>query len=149
MTTALLGAMVAKAEDKPLRVFILAGQSNMVGHGKAEEGRNPKYDPLGSMRAMIQEHAAVFGPRGTTPLVDADGKWLVRKDVKIYAYCDGKTKKGDLTIGYAAPGAATWIGPEFGFGHAVGNALAEYEMGAAIGAAMLELLKTQATKDKQ
>ncbi|WP_395738579.1 sialate O-acetylesterase [Prosthecobacter sp.] len=47
----------------------------------------------------------------------------MRKDVKIYAYCDGKTKKGDLTIGYAAPGAATWIGPEFGFGHGVGNGI--------------------------
>jgi alpha-galactosidase len=123
-----------------VQVFILAGQSNMVGHGKAEEGRNPGYDSkvpnskenprevpggLGSLRAMVNESPAKFGPKGTTPLVAADGQWLVRKNVKIYAYCDGKTKKGDLTIGYAAPGAATWIGPEFGFGNIVGNALAE------------------------
>ncbi len=125
----------------PLKVFILAGQSNMVGHGKAEEGRNPSYDPkgpkgkenppevpggLGSMRAMVKESPAKFGSKGTSPLVDVDGQWLVRKDVKIYAYCDGKTRKGNLTVGYAAPGAATWFGPEFGFGHAVGNALAEH-----------------------
>ncbi len=124
----------------PLKVFILAGQSNMVGHGKADEGGNPAFDPkrpqgkenpreipggLGSMRAMIKEHPAKFGPKGTTPLVDDKGDWLVRKDVKIYAYCDGTAMKGDLTLGYAAPGAATWIGPEFGFGHAVGNGLAD------------------------
>jgi alpha-galactosidase len=123
----------------PLKVFILAGQSNMVGHGKANEGGNPAFDPkqpqgkdnprevpggLGSMRAMVKENPAKFGAQGTTPLVDDKGDWLVRKDIKIYAYCDEKTKKGDLTIGYAAPGAP-WIGPEFGFGHAVGNKLAD------------------------
>jgi alpha-galactosidase len=137
---ALLAILCGHTQAAPVRVFILAGQSNMVGHGKAEEGGNPAFDPkhpqgkdnpreipggLGSLRAMVKESPAKFGPQGTTPLVDGHGHWLVRKDVKIYAYCEGKTKKGALTIGYAAPGATTWIGPEFGFGHAVGNALAE------------------------
>ncbi|HSU67647.1 MAG TPA: sialate O-acetylesterase [Tepidisphaeraceae bacterium] len=137
---AVLSAGVAEAADKPVKVFILAGQSNMVGHGKAEEGRNPNFDPkrpngkdnpqeipggLGSLRAMVKENPAKFGAKGSTPLVDADGKWLVRMDVKIYAYCDGKTKKGNLTLGFAAPGATSWFGPEFGFGHAVGNALSD------------------------
>lgn len=128
------------AQVKPVKVFILAGQSNMVGHGKGEEGRNPKFDPkgpkgkenpehivggLGSLRAMVNENPAKFGPKGTTPLMDANGKWLVRNDVKIYAFCNGKTNKGGLGLGYAEPGAATWFGPEFGFGHIVGNALAD------------------------
>jgi alpha-galactosidase len=136
----ILALWCAQSVAAPLKVFILAGQSNMVGHGKAEEGGNPAYDPkrpqgkdnprevpagLGSLRAMVRENPAKFGPQGTTPLVEAEGKWLVRKDVKIYAYCDEKIRKGDLTVGYAAPGAATWIGPEFGFGHALGNALAD------------------------
>jgi len=127
-------------KSKPIKVFILAGQSNMVGHGKTEEGGNPEYDPkgpkgkensreipggLGSLRAMVKENPAQFGPHGKTPLVGEDGKWLVRQDTKIYAFCDGKTHKGGLTVGFAAPGAATWFGPEFGFGHAVGNGLAE------------------------
>lgn len=126
------------AADKKLKVFILAGQSNMVGHGKAEEGRNPKFDPkapkgkdnpqeipggLGCLRAMVAESPSKFGPKGTTPLVGEDGKWLVRTDVKIYAYCNEKTRKGGLGLGYAEPGALTWFGPEFGFGHVVGNAL--------------------------
>ncbi|HUT13878.1 MAG TPA: sialate O-acetylesterase [Thermoguttaceae bacterium] len=29
----------------PVKVFILAGQSNMEGHGKLEWGRDPNYDP--------------------------------------------------------------------------------------------------------
>ncbi len=140
LTSVLFGTGFVSAADKPLKIFILAGQSNMVGHGKAEEGRNPKYDPkgpkgkdnpqeipggVGSLRAMVNESPAKFGPKGTTPLVDADGKWIVRKDVKIYAYCNKKTTKGGLGLGYAEPGATTWFGPEFGFGHVIGNALAE------------------------
>ena len=135
-----LGPITAKAADKPVKVFILSGQSNMVGHGKAEEGGNPKYEPkgskgkdnpheipsgLGSLRAMVNDNPEKFGAHGKTPLVGEDGKWIVRKDVKIYAYCNSKTKKGGLGLGYAEPGASTWFGPEFGFGHAVGNALAE------------------------
>jgi alpha-galactosidase len=136
----LLTTLDAQAADKPLKVFILAGQSNMVGHGKAEEGRNPKFDPAapkgkenpehvvggpGSLRGMVNESPAKFGAKGTTPLVDRDGKWLVRDDVKIYAYCNEKTRKGGLGLGYAEPGALTWFGPEFGFGHSMGNALDE------------------------
>lgn len=140
IATVFLSPIAAKAADKPVKVFILAGQSNMVGHGKTEEGANPNSDPkgskgndnpreipagLGSLRAMVNDHPEKFGPHGKTPLVGDDGKWLVRKDVKIYAYCDGNTKKGNLSVGFAAPGASTWIGPEFGFGHAVGNAFSE------------------------
>ena len=140
ITAALLGAGLTHAAESPLKVFILAGQSNMVGHGKAEEGRNPKYLPnepkgkenpkhvvggLGSLRGMVNENTSKFGPGGTTPLMDGDGKWLVRKDVKIYAYCNEKTHKGGLGLGYAEPNALTWFGPEFGFGHILGNALDE------------------------
>ncbi|WP_395748287.1 sialate O-acetylesterase [Prosthecobacter sp.] len=128
------------ARAAKMKVFILCGQSNMVGHGKAEEGGNPRFDfsvpqgkdnprevpgGLGCLRAMVNENPAKFGPGGTMPLVDANGRWLVREDVKIFAYCDGKTRKGGLGLGYAAPGAMTWFGPEFGFGHAVGQALEE------------------------
>lgn len=138
--SAAAGTTKSAEMTKPVKVFILAGQSNMVGHGKTEEGGNPKFDPkgpkgkenlreipggLGSLRAMVNENPAQLGPKGKTPLVGEDGKWLMRQDVKIYAYCDGKTKKGGLTVGFAAPGASTWFGPEFGFGHAVGNGLAE------------------------
>ena len=133
-TVTLFCPTAAKAANGPIEVFILCGQSNMVGHGKVEMGRNPHYNPkdpksqkyirggLGSLRAMVNDNPKKFGPNGTTPLVDANGKWLVRKDVKIYAYRDGHTSKGGLTVGFGAPGSR-WIGPEYGFGQVVGNAL--------------------------
>ena len=37
-------AVTTQAATKRVKVFILAGQSNMVGHGKVEDGRNPDYD---------------------------------------------------------------------------------------------------------
>jgi hypothetical protein len=37
-------ALPATAADKPVKVFVLAGQSNMVGHGKTRDGLNPEYD---------------------------------------------------------------------------------------------------------
>jgi len=123
--------------SKPVKVFILAGQSNMVGHGKPEEGANPAFFTAaqgdkktpreipggdGSLRYMVNHQPQKYGPNGTAPLVAANGKWLAAQNVKVYSYCDGRTKKGDLTIGYGANNGA-WIGPEYGFGWVVGRAL--------------------------
>ena len=123
------GSYLFAANAKPVKVFILAGQSNMVGHGKVEEGRDPsdskKTDVkggLGSLRYFVQQHEAQYGAKGKTPLVDGAGKWLVRDNVYIHCTADKETKKGRLTVGFGAGG---WIGPEFGFGHVVGNASKE------------------------
>ena len=49
-TVALLAASSAQAKSKSLRVFILAGQSNMEGHAKVETfdyiGDDPATAPL-------------------------------------------------------------------------------------------------------
>ncbi len=67
----LMAGSVIPATAKPLKVSILAGQSNMEGHGKVEEGRNPHYDPkspgskpeiaggLGSLRYLVNNPAMV------------------------------------------------------------------------------------------
>jgi len=126
-----------RGADEPVRVFILCGQSNMVGHGKAEEGANPAFFTApkgakkppreipggeGSLRYMVNHEPQKYGPDGTEPLVDAQGQWLVNRAVSVYSYCDGGTKKGYLTVGYGANNS-TWIGPEYGFGLVVGRAL--------------------------
>ncbi len=132
----------AHAADEPVKVFILCGQSNMVGHGKAEEGANPEFfnQPKedqkknekkipreikggeGSLRYMVEHEPKKYGPKGTEPLVDEKGGWLVNRDVSVYSYCDKSTKKGYLTIGYGANNP-TWIGPEYGFGWVVGRSI--------------------------
>jgi alpha-galactosidase len=129
MIAAVVGLMfgfTSPAESKPVKVFILAGQSNMVGHGKVEEGRDPATGKkeveggLGSLRYFVRQHEDQYGARGKTPLVDGAGKWLVRDDVYIHCTADQEKKKGRLTVGF---GAGVWFGPEFGFGHVVGNAI--------------------------
>jgi len=103
----LLFAPLASAVAKPLKVFILAGQSNMQGH--AEIGT---FDYLGDDPA-------------TAPILkemrDADGRPRVCDQVWISsigclgdAYTDLTEKKGKLTTGFGAPEGK--IGPEFTFG---------------------------------
>jgi hypothetical protein len=97
----------------PLKVFILAGQSNMEGAGviKMDPNRN---GGKGSLEYFVKNEK---DPERFRHVVDSNGKWVVREDVWIW-YFD---RKGRLTAGFGA--RDTTIGPEFGFGHGVGEAL--------------------------
>ena len=103
------------AATQPVRVFILAGQSNMEGHGfvAAEPKRN---GGKGSLEFLVKDAATT---KRFAPLVDAAGKWRTREDVWI-TYLD---RKGPLTVGYGA--RKETIGPELGFGWVMGDALDE------------------------
>ena len=96
---------------KPVKVFILLGQSNMLGFGKIAGGG-------GSLDNAVKNN-------GKYPyLVDDDGNWTVRKDVRnVRVMCSGggpwKTYKNEwMTINGN-------IGPEIGIGHYVGHVLDE------------------------
>lgn len=95
---------------KTVKVFILAGQSNMQGMGEPHHIDTYKDDPLVKpWYAKIKE---------------ADG-WAVRDDVFItYPVKHKGAKHGPLTVGYGDRSEIS-IGPEFGFGHAVGEAYDE------------------------
>ncbi len=149
-TVFLLLAATHTLADGPVQVFVLAGQSNMVGHGKTRDGLNPEFDRtrpqsatnrreipggIGGLAWAVKTMPETFGPGGTDPLVDGDGEWLVRDDVRVYSrievfrdrknpgqLTEGRTEKGRHTVGF---GKGSWNGPEFGFGHVVGNALDE------------------------
>ena len=91
---------------KPVQVFILMGQSNMVGMGKIAGGE-------GSLENAVKT-------KNKYPyLVDEAGKWSERKDVRFVRYMSGK---GPLNNEWMAVKGGT-IGPEFGIGHVVGNAV--------------------------
>ena len=104
----------ASAADKTcpangkLKIFIVSGQSNMVGFGQL------KGSP-GTMETYVKSNPKDYGH-----LVDKDGKPVVRSDVWIVnlSYA-GKEKKGWLTTGYGADEGQ--IGPEYAFGFAVGD----------------------------
>lgn len=142
------GQASAQQNDQPVKVFILAGQSNMVGHGKVIDGRNPDYDPdqpnsktnqpevpggIGGLQWAVKTQPETYGHGGTDALVDENGNWLVREDVYTYAVIEVfqdknnpgqltpcNTQKGPHTVGF---GKGDWIGPEYGFGMVVGSAL--------------------------
>ena len=104
------------ADSKPVRVFILAGQSNMEGAGliKADPKRN---GGQGSLEFLVKDAATA---KRFAPLVDSAGQWRTREDVWV-SYLD---RKGRLTIGYGSRKDET-IGPELGFGWVMGDALDE------------------------
>jgi alpha-galactosidase len=100
---------------KPLKVFILAGQSNMEGQGfiQAEPRRN---GGRGSLEFLVKDPATADKFKH---LVDNDGQWVVRDDVWIHYL----GRKGKLTVGYGAK--EDRIGPELGFGQVIGDAFEE------------------------
>ncbi|MBT8037184.1 MAG: sialate O-acetylesterase [Verrucomicrobiae bacterium] len=110
MFTSVLSAAPAtqKANGK-LKVFILAGQSNMVGFGQVEG------DKPGTMETCLKENPDAYGK-----LVDKKGAPVTRDDVWLVnlSYAD-KAKQGWLTTGFGATDGH--IGPEYAFGFAVGD----------------------------
>lgn len=110
-----LAASGPRAESPPARVkvFILAGQSNMEGHGfvSADPKRN---EGKGSLEHFVRNAMA---PKSLASMLDGEGNWRMREDVWI-TYLD---RKGPLAAGYGA--SRDKIGPELGFGIAMGDAL--------------------------
>jgi hypothetical protein len=104
--------------SKPVQVFILLGQSNMVGLGRIDAGDKGK--PEGSL-----EHA-VKTEKKYPYLVDDAGNWSVRKDVRFVRMMQGNGLMNNEWLGVAQPEQlfkSTTIGVEFGIGHVVGNVI--------------------------
>jgi hypothetical protein len=88
--------------SKPVQVYILMGQSNMLGFG----------DP-NALKTVAQA--------GTYPyLVDDAGEWTVRKDVRnVFVMCSGNSPANDQQNDWMT--IQRKIGPEIGIGHYVGH----------------------------
>lgn len=115
LLTALTSASPSLADDVPVRVFVLAGQSNMEGHGIVP-ARPDRNGGRGSLETLVRDPATAARFQH---LRTADGRWVERDDVLIW-YLD---RKGPLTVGYGA--SPDRIGPELGFGTVVGDAFDE------------------------
>jgi len=109
----LLLSSPARADD-PLKVFVLAGQSNMVGAGQVE-AREDRNGGQGSLEHLVRDEKTQerFGH-----LVDGKGDWVRREDVWI-SFTGARDVHGELSVGFGARESA--IGPELGFGHVVGE----------------------------
>ena len=112
------GVLVAAAsseDESPVRVFVLAGQSNMVGAGRVQ-GDPARNDGMGSLEWMVEK--APDRDRYAR-LRKEDGSWVERDDVLIWFL----GRQGGLRPGFGANENA--IGPELGFGTIVGDAFDE------------------------
>lgn len=114
LTTIVFAASSAFADDT-VKVFILAGQSNMQGAGKIKADQKANQGK-GSLEWLIKN--ADTAPR-FKHLVDGQGEWVAREDVQIWYL----GRQGNLAPGFGA--REDTIGPELGFGHVVGEAFDE------------------------
>lgn len=99
----LIGVMNA---GEKLKVYILAGQSNMQGYGYISKGKDGDLD-----------YAA---KNGFEYLKDNSGKWAEREDVWFFhKHPKAGTKNCNLKVGLGANTGS--VGPELAFGHIIGN----------------------------
>lgn len=93
--------------NRPVQVFILLGQSNMLGFGRISGDD-------GSLEHAVKEKGLY------SYLVDEDGEWITRKDVR-----NVRVMRDDMEVHnnewMTITGRA--IGPEIGIGHYLGNAM--------------------------
>ncbi len=101
-------------QTKPVKVYVMLGQSNMLGFGRVE----PK-ELKGTLEHLVQE-------KGLYPhLVDSAGKWAVRQDVRYVHVMDQRgvdykdlEKFGVVRNEWLVPNKS--FGPELGFGQVMG-----------------------------
>ena len=103
----------------PVKVFILAGQSNMEGQGVVSMDHPDYYNGGKGNLVWSMKHSA--SAEKMKHLKTVKGQWVVRDDVQISFKARGKVRKGGLTIGYTGYGGSTHIGPELQFGHVIGD----------------------------
>lgn len=97
--------------SQPVQVYILLGQSNMLGFGKVDPGNG---DPEGSLTHAVQE-------KGLYPyLMDDDGEWTERKDVRNVRVMGSGLEAMRLIENEWLAVDGGKIGPEIGIGHYVG-----------------------------
>ena len=100
------------ADSKPLKVYILAGQSNMQGHAHVRT-----FDVIGMDPATAPILKAMRNPDGS-PRV-CENVWMSSVG------CSAEEKTGKLTAGFGAEARGPKIGPEFTFGIYMENLLDE------------------------
>ena len=118
-TAAFSLATIAKVQaENPVQVYILAGQSNMQGKGAMEGFQGQTH----YLRHLINDDAT----KGEFKLgMERNGRWSERKDVWVHYNLAPwrELRYGPLKAGFGCK--SDEIGPEYGFGNVMGDALDE------------------------
>lgn len=124
MLVLMCGRHQAVAEDgshRPVKVFILAGQSNMEGQAVVDLKGRDYNEGRGTLAQLIQDPSR---KPILQHLQDAKGSWVVRDDV----WCRYRRERGPLLVGRLGVGFSVYgdphhFGPELEFGHVMGQHL--------------------------
>ena len=112
-------SLQAAESDLAVKVFVLAGQSNMEGQAVVDLAGSDYNDGQGTLLALLNDPAKRDALRH---LRDANGQWRVRDDVWVrYQREDAPLLAGRLAIGYSVYGDQHHFGPELQFGHVLGD----------------------------
>jgi len=96
------------SKDKPVQVYILLGQSNMLGFGKVSPAETP-----GTLEYMVKE-------KDKYPfLTNEDGSWKERDDVRYVHVMHRRDKMNVMRNEWLKPKGS--FGPELGFGSIIGE----------------------------
>lgn len=114
---------LTSVDEKVVRVFVLAGQSNMQGHGVVDLDHEQHYNGgRGILQRVMLESDQRFMMQH---LKDAKGQWADRDDVFVWYQTDHELKVGPLSIGFSGYQGRHHFGPELQIGNVLGDALQE------------------------
>ena len=116
-----VGTAVGADAPKPVKVFILAGQSNMEGQAVSDLDGKDYNNGIGTLNALLKDPTK---SKRFEHLRTAKGEWAVRDDVWVrYQREKAPLLVGPLTMGFSVYGDKHHFGPELQFGHVLGNHL--------------------------
>lgn len=113
----------ADAEPAPIKLFILAGQSNMEGQAVVDLDGKDYNDGRGTLQWLAQDpdKAALLAS-----IRNPDGSWRIRDDVFVRYTPEGEPPKiGPLTFGFTPHHDRHHFGPELALGAVLGESLDE------------------------
>ena len=121
MTILLLAgpASAGGAESGPLKVFILAGQSNMEGQGVVSMDDPHNYN--GGKGNLVWSMKYSKSAEKMKHLENEKGEWVVRDNVRFRSRLMARCRKGGLTVSFTGYGGSSHIGAELQFGHVMGD----------------------------
>lgn len=97
----------AASHSKPVKVYILLGQSNMLGFGKVSPA-----ETTGTLEYLVKEK------KRYPHLIDDTGKWTTCQDVRYVHVMHRRDKMNVMRNEWLTPRGS--FGPELGFGYVMG-----------------------------
>jgi|GEM_PF-514052 len=115
--------MPNRPAPKPVKVFLLAGQSNMEGQAVVDLAGKDYNDGNGTLLSLFNDPKKA---KTVAHLRSDKGEWVVRPNVWVhYQREDRPLLAGPLSVGFTVYGDKHHFGPELPFGHLMADRFSE------------------------